>query len=105
MFSLIVEEIADGTGLGGRIGEVTAQVNSVVDAGAEPVAVRLCVGLGVVSSALADMPVAARTEMSYRIIAALLGADPVAGEADAGAVATISGDLTATPKDGGSMAA
>ncbi len=81
MFGLIVDEVADGTGLGGRIGEVTARVNSVVDAGAEPVAVRLCVGLGVVASALADMPVVARTEMSYRMIAALLGADPVAGEA------------------------
>ena len=81
MFKRVVEEIAAGTGVGGRIADVSAQVNSVVDAGSLPVAVRLCVGLGVVASALADMPAEARDEVSYRLIAALLGAEPVAGEA------------------------
>lgn len=98
MFEQLVGEIGStGADVERQIAEAMGRVNQAVDAGTVPVGVRLCVGLGVLESALSDMPAKAREEMSYRLIAALLGAEPMASEAgvDIQAMAAAQGDSLA----------
>jgi len=91
MFRKVVEDLCEvHAGMAQQVGTVSAQVNQMVDAGSIPVGARLCVGLGVVGAALADLPPAAREEICYRLIGAMLGAESAQGEAraDVGAIAT-----------------
>lgn len=95
MFKQFVEEICDAeAGADQQVTAASAKVNQAIDAASISVGVRLCVGLGVVAAALADLPDDARREISYRLIASMLGAEPVEGEA--GSDCDISGDLTVT---------
>ncbi len=82
MFEQLVDEIGSTSAdVQRQIAEAMARVNCAVDAGTVPVGVRLCVGLGVLERAFADMPPDAREEVRYRLVGVFLGADPVAGEA------------------------